>query len=167
MKLQEQGWQEVATLLNAMELNIINWMRQKDGEMALAVQRRMELEDLLNKVEAENEAWRRAAVESEAMMLSLSNSLEIMKQKAHCSSNNVCVDEAQSCWDENAKDDDEDEMIEREIKYCTCRCCKSGRSCFLLLPCRHLCVCKDCEPFLQACPVCSMQKKAAIEAFIF
>ncbi|KAK4258483.1 hypothetical protein QN277_004926 [Acacia crassicarpa] len=170
MKLQEQRKQQMATVLNAVKFNMLNLMSQKDEDIAHAAKKRMELENLLNRVEAENQAWRRAASEGEAMILSLNNSLEEMKDKAECGFNNVWADEAESCWDESEEDYrqmDDDEQRKREMASCACRSCKYGRSCVLFLPCRHLCVCKACEPFLQACPVCKMPKKATIEALIF
>ncbi|XP_028765640.1 probable BOI-related E3 ubiquitin-protein ligase 2 [Neltuma alba] len=175
IKLQEQRKQQLATILNAVDLSMLTSLGQKDEEIARAAKKRTELEYLLNRVEAENQAWRRAALESEAMILSLNNSLEKMKETAYCSFNNVWADEAQSCWDESGRDykqmeeeaKDDDEQKGREMAAFACKSCNCAMACFLFLPCRHLCACKACEPFLQACPVCTMPKKASLEALIF
>ncbi|XP_054779165.1 probable BOI-related E3 ubiquitin-protein ligase 3 [Prosopis cineraria] len=169
MKLQEQRKRQVATILSTVELNVRDSMGQKDEEIASAAKKRMELECLLDRLEAENQAWRRAAVESEALILSLNNSLEKMKEKAHSSFNNVLAHDAQSCWDESGGDYQLMEGEEEETvgEMTACKSCKCGVSSFLFLPCRHLSSCKACEPFLQACPVCTMPKRASIEALIF
>lgn len=43
-----------------------------------------------------------------------------------------------------------------------CRACGEGEASVLLLPCRHMCLCKACEPRTDACPVCSGAKNASI-----
>ncbi|CAN6203589.1 unnamed protein product [Urochloa humidicola] len=45
-----------------------------------------------------------------------------------------------------------------------CKVCTSELTCMLLLPCKHLCVCKACEACLTACPICGSVKDDAIEA---
>lgn len=61
---------------------------------------------------------------------------------------------------------DSNRQITREVVM-ICKRCHSRRSCFLFLPCRHLSSCKDCEAFLEACPICGMPKKGSVEALIF
>lgn len=174
MKLQEQRKQQVATLLKKMESETVYLLRQKDEEIAEAVKKRVELEDFLSKLEAENEAWRRVAEENEAMVLSLHNTLEEMREKTYYSfkfNNGMVTEDAESCCDESRgsyremEEEEEEEDVAR--KMMVCKSCDSGKSSFLFLPCRHLCSCKNCEAFLKACPVCKTPKKASIEALIF
>uniref|UniRef100_A0A2P2Q3U0 RING-type domain-containing protein n=1 Tax=Rhizophora mucronata TaxID=61149 RepID=A0A2P2Q3U0_RHIMU len=51
-------------------------------------------------------------------------------------------------------------------KAMLCKGCNSRNSCVLFIPCRHLCSCKACEPFLDSCPVCQTAREATIEALI-
>ncbi|XP_051136736.1 BOI-related E3 ubiquitin-protein ligase 1 isoform X2 [Andrographis paniculata] len=48
----------------------------------------------------------------------------------------------------------------------SCGGCNRRRCCVVMVPCRHLCSCRECEPQLESCPVCKTVKKAAIDAFL-
>ncbi|KAF3434714.1 hypothetical protein FNV43_RR21799 [Rhamnella rubrinervis] len=179
--LQEQRKQQIETLLKKIESKTTALLRQKDEEMAQGAKRAMELEDLLRKMEMENQSWKRVAQEKEAMVVSLNNTLEQMRERASCCLNNNGAEDAESCCDveerENTEDEEEEEegdssyveqkRLKKKGAKMVCRGCNSRSSCVLFLPCRHLCSCKACEAFLDSCPVCQTPKKASIEALIF
>ncbi|KAH7518409.1 hypothetical protein FEM48_Zijuj09G0168500 [Ziziphus jujuba var. spinosa] len=180
--LQEQRKQQITTMMKKVELKTQAILRQKDEEIARGASRVMQLEDLLRKLEMENEAWKRVARENEAMVVSLNNTLEQMRERASCCMVNKEAEDAESCCDignENRGGEKEEEEEEGEtgdsdmegkglkMSMMVCRGCNSRSSCILFLPCRHLCSCKACEAFLDSCPVCRMPKKASIEALIF
>ncbi|XP_020229254.1 probable BOI-related E3 ubiquitin-protein ligase 3 [Cajanus cajan] len=175
--LEEQRKQQVEELLRKVELNARYLMRQKDEEIAQATKKTSELNEFLRKLEVENQSWRRVAQENEAMVMSLHNSLEQMKERAVYG---VTTEDAESCCDDNmgitAKEEGTGEnrvcpggAVEVEQirkRTMNCKCCNSQKSCFMFLPCRHLCSCKTCESFLQVCPVCNVPKKSSIETLI-
>lgn len=177
--LQEQRKQQLALLLRKIESKTELLLKQKDEEIAQAVKKRVELEDFLRKLEAENQAWQRVAQENEAMVMSLNNTLEQFRDKATCGLMDGALD-AESCCDnynrEKEEEEEEDSGFnnggddvdeEMRIKTTVCKGCNSRSSCVLFLPCRHLCSCKACEAGFDACPVCRTPKKASIEALIF
>ncbi|AES74302.1 zinc finger, C3HC4 type (RING finger) protein [Medicago truncatula] len=141
--LQEQR----RTILKKVEYDVFHILRQKDEQIAQATKKRMELEQFLTRLETENQSWRRAAHENEAMVLSLNNALESIKEIRA-----LVVEDVESCCDQ-----------ETTGLNMICKCCHSRMSSFMFLPCRHLCSCKACEPSLQACPVCLMPKRSTIE----
>ncbi|KAI4350268.1 hypothetical protein L6164_004739 [Bauhinia variegata] len=169
--LQEQRKQQLATLFKKLESQALYLLSQKDEELTQAATRKLQLEDFLRRLEAENQAWRRVAEENESMVLSLHNSLEEMKEKAFY--HGFVAEDAESCCDETSEGTEEnrvrdaEDQISRKTMMMVCRGCNSGSSSFLFLPCRHLSSCKACEPFLEACPVCGEPKKASIETFDF
>ncbi|XP_057966471.1 probable BOI-related E3 ubiquitin-protein ligase 3 [Malania oleifera] len=177
LALQEQRRQQLAILLSKFESKTLPLLRQKEEEIAQAAKRTMELEDFLRRLEMENQGWQRVAKENEAMILSLNNTLEELREKACGGFLANGAEDAESCCDVNRAEDREEGTGEnREIdngekqmtrKLMVCQSCNSRSSCVLFLPCRHLCSCKACEAFLDSCPVCRTGKKATIEVLIF
>ncbi|WOL00954.1 putative BOI-related E3 ubiquitin-protein ligase 2 isoform X2 [Canna indica] len=41
-----------------------------------------------------------------------------------------------------------------------CKMCRKNEVCVLLLPCRHLCLCGDCQPNVDKCPICDLPTNA-------
>ncbi|XP_050231063.1 probable BOI-related E3 ubiquitin-protein ligase 2 [Mercurialis annua] len=173
--LQEQRKQHLVSLMKIIESKAGPLLRQKDEEILEGYKRRRELEDFLKRIELENQEWQRISQEKESMVISLSNTIdELREKKGSCCFDNGAED-AESCCNNDINrgsiqenrviiiDDDDDD---REGRLKKCRGCNDRNSCILFLPCRHLCSCKDCEAFLDCCPVCQTVKKASIEALI-
>lgn len=155
--LNEQKKQQLGLIWRKYESKLEFLLKQKDEEIAKAENRRMELEEFLKKMEMENEAWQRIANENEAIVMSLNNTIEQLRESGYCLSTNG--EDAESCCDVH---DDE----EQETRKMTCKSCNSRFSCMIFLPCRHLSSCKPCDSLLHQCPVCGIPKKATIEALI-
>ncbi|KAG2703138.1 hypothetical protein I3760_06G123500 [Carya illinoinensis] len=124
--LQEQRNQHVAGLLKKIESKTSVLLRQKDEEIAKAVNRTMELEVFLRRLEAENQAWQRVAQENEAMVASLNNTLEQVLERSPCGINNGAED-AESCCDVDRNpeqyEEEEEEKQNREGLYMLCKSC--------------------------------------------
>ncbi|KAE8690682.1 GDP-mannose 3,5-epimerase 1-like [Hibiscus syriacus] len=175
--VQEQRKQQLALMAKKMESRACVLLNQKDQEIAKANNKAMELQNLLGRLEMEGQAWQRVAQENEAMVLSLNNRLERLREQASCRLNNS-VDDAESCCEcvqeENNNNNnnnsvfpvDQRKELDEEERTMVCKCCYRRGSCVLFLPCRHLCSCKDCAVFLDSCPVCKTAKKGSIEALV-
>lgn len=182
LALQEQRKQQLATILRKIEAKATVLLKQKDEELVKARNRAMELEECVRKMEVESQSWQRVAAEKEAMVVSLSNTLEQLREQQQQGCSSYGIDDAESCCDDNdypcnnkrnrVGGNDEREYEEQKpetgnrsaMMMMVCRFCNSRNSCMLLLPCRHLCSCKACEPFIDACPLCKSPKTASIEA---
>lgn len=147
--LQEQRKQHVAELLKKVESNALHLLRQKDEEIAQATKKSTELKEFMTRLEVENQSWRKVAEENEAMVLSLHNTLEDMKERALY---RVTKEDAESCCDENMRNRameegtgenrlcggggaggvEEVEQIRKRTM--DCKCCNSQNSCFMFLP---------------------------------
>lgn len=149
-------------------------LRQKDEEIVKAANRTTELNEFLNKMEIENREWQRLANENETIIVTLNNSINQLKENA-CQNGNGVVDDAESCCDNIIKSEEEKEKkrrVEEEQEsrnmMMVCKSCNNSRNpcAIILLPCRHLCSCKFCEPYLFSCPLCNFPKEGSIEALL-
>ncbi|KAG6410915.1 hypothetical protein SASPL_128988 [Salvia splendens] len=150
MALQEQRRRQTALLVRSYESTIQSLLKQRDDDISRAGRRNVELEECVRRMEMEKATWQRLAQESEAMAASL------RKEAAE--------EDAGSCCVEREREGEEEE--EGESRKMVCRCCNSRKSWVIMLPCRHLCSCRDCDAFLDSCPVCNVAKKASLEALL-
>ncbi|KAL0412385.1 UNVERIFIED_CONTAM: putative BOI-related E3 ubiquitin-protein ligase 3 [Sesamum radiatum] len=157
--MQEQRKQQISVLVKKYESKTQFLLKQKEEEMAKASNRTMELQNFLKRLESESQTWQRIAKENEAMVASLNSRIGRLRESA-----GNAAEDAESCC-ENGQDMEENATEKRRRKM-VCKCCNSRQSCVVMLPCRHLCSCKDCEVFLDSCPVCRTVKKATVEALI-
>lgn len=152
---------------------------QKDEEIAKAANRARELNDFLQRMESENQAWQRLAKEKEAIIVTLNNTITQLREKACLACNGV--DDEESCCDiiinNTTTAETETETVRRTVaghesehntRKMICKICNNSRNpcVIILLPCRHLCSCKFCLPYICSCPVCNMPKKGSIEALL-
>ncbi|KAM3344124.1 putative BOI-related E3 ubiquitin-protein ligase 2 [Capsicum galapagoense] len=163
LALQEQRKQQVALILRNYESKTQFLLKKKDEEIAKAANRSKELENFLKRMEMENQTWQRIAKEKEAIVLSLNNTIEQLRENVCYQSTNGGVGDAESCCDVQPI---EQKVQSEERRKMMCKSCNSSKLCMVFLPCRHLSSCKDCDPFLHSCPLCNMVKKASIEALI-
>ncbi|KAE8715271.1 putative zinc finger protein [Hibiscus syriacus] len=156
--LREQRKQQLAILLNRMESKALYLMRRKEDELAGATKKRRELEASLRKVEMESDSWRRLAKANETTLTDLSNTLQQVNESQVRAPNTA--QDAESIF--SASFDREETSNDNKM---VCKHCSTGSSCVVFLPCRHLCSCHSCEPFLRSCPVCKSIKEASINVF--
>ncbi|KAL5780732.1 hypothetical protein ACOSQ2_011469 [Xanthoceras sorbifolium] len=175
--LHEQRKKQLIVLLKSLESKAVNLMRQKEEDLAQARNKTMELEACLRESEIESETWQRLARENEAMVIDLSNTLEQVRERLFLVTNTA--EDAESSFtgscDHNDRDHHHQQQQQQEMmisssnsskkRSIACKRCNSRSSCVLFLPCRHLCSCKHCEPFLVSCPVCKSAKEASMEVF--
>lgn len=76
LALQELRKQQISYFLKKSELKTQFLLQRKDEEIAKAVNKAMELENLVRRMETENQTWQRVAKEKEAMVMSLKNTIE-------------------------------------------------------------------------------------------
>ncbi|WOL01796.1 putative BOI-related E3 ubiquitin-protein ligase 2 [Canna indica] len=154
-------------LLWAVEQRVAKRLKEKEIELEKAQRRNAELEERLRQVAAESQMWFSVAKNNECIAASLRASLEqVLLQNAAAVQANEgygdTEDDAQSCCLAEAPAAAAKEAALPPANG-ACRTCGEGEALVLLLPCRHLCLCKDCESKVGTCPVCGSDKNACLQ----
>lgn len=188
LALEDKGKKYTRTLLSVIDEGVSKRLKIKDEELDKARKRAMELEERLKQMSLETQLWRNLAKNNELMALNLRQSLEqVVGQMRdqhlqhhlqhphhhHISREEGCgeseVDDAESCQHfgggggEGSFLADQNKELREQRK---CKFCRVNDVCILLLPCRHLCLCRDCEGRLDLCPLCGATKNASVQVYM-
>ncbi|KAG6749090.1 hypothetical protein POTOM_046132 [Populus tomentosa] len=156
--------------ISLVEEKVLQKLRQKEAEVESINKKNIELEEKMEQLSMEAGAWQERARYNENMI----NALKLNIQQVYAQSRDSkegCgdseVDDTASCCNGRVIDfhllsNDNNDMKE----LMTCKACRVNEVCMLLLPCKHLCLCKDCESKLSFCPLCRSSKLIGMEVYM-
>ena len=171
------------SLLVAAEAVASQRIREKEAEASEAARRGADLEDRVARLRAEAAAWQAKALADQSTAAALHAQLQQAaaaaqaRGKAEEEEDNAgaAADDAGSCFV------DPDRVVEiappPPPPARPCRTCRQASASVVLLPCRHLCVCADCEPAVPAtapfaagavaaaCPMCRGAVTGTVQVF--
>ncbi|PAN48405.1 hypothetical protein PAHAL_9G380100 [Panicum hallii] len=171
------------SLLVAAEAAASQRIREKEAEASEAVRRGADLEDRVARLRAEAAAWQAKALADQSTAAALHAQLQQAaaaaqaRGKAEEEEDNAgaAADDVGSCFV------DPDRVVEiappPPPPARPCRTCRRASASVVLLPCRHLCVCADCEPAVPAtapfaagavaaaCPMCRGAVTGTVQVF--
>jgi E3 ubiquitin-protein ligase BOI-like protein len=176
--LEEKRQRHCRQLIAAVELGFSRKLREKDLEAEKVKYQNQELLDRLQHLSAESINWQNKLRQSEQNVNLLRSSIQQASQhqpyalnreqqsKEGCGDSEV--DDCASSYvddriDAHARTFNENKELREQW---TCRVCRCKDVSMLLLPCRHLCLCKDCEGQLDACPLCRAPKNASVQVYM-
>lgn len=178
IKLQEEnvlkGVREInqrhaVSLLNALEKGVNRKLQEKELEIENMNQKNKELGDRIKQVAMEAQSWHYRAKYNESVVNVLkSNIQQLMEQgtaQAREGSGDSEVDDAVSSSNHQRIFNDSGNKRPQN-RPPRCRACNSKEVSVLILPCRHLCLCADCEGFIDICPVCQVMKNASVHVYM-
>ncbi|KAL3505159.1 hypothetical protein ACH5RR_035000 [Cinchona calisaya] len=149
---------------------VLEKLREKDAEVQDINKKNIELELRMEQLALEANAWQQRAEYNENMVKTLTlNIQQVFAQsrdsKEGCGDSEV--DDTASCCNGRALDfhllrKDGNEMKE----LMTCKVCRVNEVCMLLLPCKHLCLCKECEMKVSLCPLCQSSKHVGMQVYM-
>ncbi|KAK1315079.1 hypothetical protein QJS10_CPA06g02402 [Acorus calamus] len=161
-KIQAKQLQTLSTV----ERKIIQKLREKEAELEDINKKNTELEERMKQLSIEAGAWQHRANCSENMIAQLKINLQQVftqgrDSKEGCGDSEV--DDTASCCNGGRAVDFQ--LVFRENKNMKdsliCKVCRLNEVCMLLLPCRHLCICKECESKLSFSPLVSPRSSLA------
>ncbi|KAG0609202.1 hypothetical protein M758_8G166000 [Ceratodon purpureus] len=179
--IEEKRQRHARQLIAAAEEGFQRKMREKDSEMEKVRRQNQELMDRFTQLNAESQHWQTKVRNTEAMVnLLRSNLAQAQQQNANASQFPQLQTPKEGCGDSEAADDCAssyvDDINDAHTRACnenrelreqrTCRVCRCNDVSMLLLPCRHLCLCQDCEGQLHACPLCRTPKNASVQVYM-
>ncbi|XP_068638005.1 probable BOI-related E3 ubiquitin-protein ligase 2 [Aristolochia californica] len=158
--------------LSSAEERILQKLRDKEAEVEDINKKNMELEERMKQLTVEAGTWQHRAKCNENMITALKFNLQQVfaqsrDSKEGCGDSEV--DDTASCCNGGTSIDFH-LLVNKENKdlkeLMTCKVCRVNEVCMLLLPCRHLCLCKDCESKLSFCPLCQFSKFIGMEVYM-
>ncbi|KAF7829346.1 E3 ubiquitin-protein ligase BOI [Senna tora] len=174
--VRDMKHKHMTSLLAAIEKGVSKKLREKDVEIENMNRKNRELAERIKQVAMEAQNWHYRAKYNESVVNVLKNNLqqaisqgveqgkegfgdsEVDDAASYIDPNNLLSIHGIPGKSSNKKQGIEDHMI--------CRACKAKEVSMLLMPCRHLCLCKDCDGFVNVCPVCQLIKSASVQVYL-
>ncbi|CAL5057982.1 unnamed protein product [Urochloa decumbens] len=161
--LQDARRRHARAVFSAAERAVSRRLRAAEAGLSRALARSAELDERLREAAAEAQAWRGVAESHEAVAAGLRAALDDLLAHSPCAgaegADGCDAEDARSCCDER----DEEHGAGRSR---ACRSCGGADACVLVLPCRHLCLCRGCDAAVEACPVCAAAKNGSLHVLL-
>lgn len=150
------------TLLAIAEQSAARRLREKELEMEITARRHAELEKRVAALRAETAAWQTKAKSEEAAAAALQAQLQNLVSGDNGSAGGGAdfagAEDAESCHIDPGR---------REVAARFCRSCRKRAAEVLVLPCRHLSLCRECVlAGAQSCPVCRCARSTFLDVFL-
>ncbi|CAI9775596.1 unnamed protein product [Fraxinus pennsylvanica] len=160
-KLAETRKRHYSALLQAAEDSAAQRLREKEAELEKEAQLNSDLEARAAQLNAEVKTWQARAREQEVTAAMLQAQLQ-QAMKGHHVRKLGCavgdVDDAESAFI------DPDRVV--ELTGPSCRGCRRRDASVVVLPCRHFCLCRECDSMAQICPICYSYRSSSVEALL-
>ncbi|KAG8076672.1 hypothetical protein GUJ93_ZPchr0006g45001 [Zizania palustris] len=139
-------------------------LKEKELEVEAMNRKSKELNEQIRQVALEVQSWQSAALHNQSVANNLKGKIMQMVANntniAREGSGDSEVDNTASSHNVSAAPGSKN-MADGGVGFC--RWCRTKEAAVLVMPCRHLCLCADCERNADACPVCRFPKSGSVE----
>ncbi|GAB4852188.1 hypothetical protein Ancab_016379 [Ancistrocladus abbreviatus] len=153
--------------ISYIEEKVFQKLHEKAAEVENLNRKNIELEERMEQLASEAGAWQERAKHAENIINFLKFNLQQLYAQSRDSKEGCGdseVDDTASCCNGHAVGFHKLRKDNGDVKeLMACKVCRSREVCMLLFPCKHLCLCKDCESKLSACPLCHCSKYIGME----
>ncbi|XP_038679250.1 probable BOI-related E3 ubiquitin-protein ligase 2 isoform X2 [Tripterygium wilfordii] len=169
--LAEKRQRHYRALLGAAEESITRRLREKETEVEKARRRNAELEARAAQLGVESQVWQAKARAQEATAASLQAQIQQAIMSGGLAKDSKRGEDGTGCAGgvEGQAEDAESAYIDAERvteSGPSCKACRKRIASVVLLPCRHLCLCTECDRVAYACPLCLSVRNSSVEVFL-
>ncbi|MCL7030458.1 hypothetical protein MKW94_013941 [Papaver nudicaule] len=183
--LAERRQSHYQALLGIAEESVSKRLREREAEMEKAVCKNAELEAQVAQLRAEAQVWQAKAKAQEETAVNLQAQLQhaIMSGAGGCAQDNKRDNESGmlgcagggggEAEDAESAYIDPERVVPVSVSSTatslvgpSCKACRRRVASVVLLPCRHLCLCTECDTAVEACPLCLSYRSASVEVFL-
>lgn len=171
--LADKRQRHYLALLGLAEESVARKLREKDAEMEKATRRYAELEARAAQLSVEAQVWQAKARAQEAAAASMQAQLQQLVMSGQDRRAGVAAADdgggPGSAAEGQVAEDAESAYVDPDRVVASgpsCKACRSRAASVVLLPCRHLCVCTECDSVVQACPVCFAARNSSVEIYL-
>ncbi|XP_077244171.1 SBP (S-ribonuclease binding protein) family protein isoform X2 [Tasmannia lanceolata] len=173
--IREMRQRHMTSFVSAIEKGVGRKLLEKEVEIENMNRKNRDLVERIKQVAMEAQSWHYRARYNESVVNVLKNNLKQAIAQGADQGKEGCgdseVEEVASSYDPNIIPGFPGKQsvlgngggLKEQM---SCRSCKNKEVSMLLLPCRHLCLCMDCEGFIDICPVCQSMKTASVQVYM-
>ncbi|KDP45979.1 hypothetical protein JCGZ_11882 [Jatropha curcas] len=171
--LVEKRQRHYRALLSAADEVIARRLTEKNTEVEKATRRNAELEARAAQLSVEAQVWQAKARAQESMAASLQAQLQQAIMSGGVAQDSRRGDDGLGCSGgvEGQAEDAESAYVDPERVTVSggpsCKGCRKRAATVVVLPCRHLCLCTECDQVAQACPLCLQVRNSSVEVFLY
>ncbi|KAJ6714890.1 BOI-RELATED E3 UBIQUITIN-PROTEIN LIGASE 1-LIKE [Salix viminalis] len=173
--LAEKRQRHYRELLGAAEESIARRLREREAEVQKATSKNAELEARATQLSMEAQFWQAKARTQELTATSLQAQLQQAMMNGVAVQDSRRGDDGLGCSGgvegQGQAEDAESAYVDPDRVTVvpgrpSCKSCRKRMASVVLLPCRHLCVCTECDQVVQACPLCLHVRNSSVEVFL-